>query len=180
MCISVPHNLLFSRSSSSLCLALPVLLSPQVRVSADHASSPVSRGLPLLTAPAGAYLPDHVSQRQPRHVSAPRRTRSLPAGGGPAAAATLPGAAARGAGPRALPAAAARQLPARQHGQPSLQPLPAGSGGRVRKHPGVPLLDGATKEKQSALAQVQTQWPRGATRLPTVPRLGLAQLPVRQ
>ncbi len=170
-----------SHSSSSLCcLSLPALLSAQVRVGADHSGSPVSRGLPLLTAPACAYVPDHVSQRQPRHVSAPRRRCSLPTGEGPASAAALPGAPARGAGPRALPAAAARQLPARQHRQPSLQPLQAGSGGRVRKHPGVPLLDGATKEKESALAQVQTQRPRGATWLPALPGLRLAQLPAGQ
>ncbi len=112
MCVSVPHNLLLSRSfslfSSLCCLSLPALLSAQVRVGADHSGSPVSRGLPLLTAPACAYVPDHVSQRQPRHVSAPRHRCSLPTGEGPASAAALPGAPARGAGPRALPAAAAR------------------------------------------------------------------------
>lgn len=129
----------------------------QVRVSPDHASTLVSSGLPLLTASTGAYLPDHVSQRQPCHVSAAIRPLPLPTRGGPAAASLLPAASARGPAPRALQAAdttaAAALLPAGQRRQLALQSVPAGPGRRrVREHAGVPALTGATKEKQWTLA----------------------------
>lgn len=171
---------LFSPSSPSLSPLFQVCVSP------DHASTLVSSGLPLLTASTGAYLPDHVSQRQPCHVSAASSPRPLPTRGGPAAASLLPAASARGPAPWALPAAdtttaAGMLLPAGQRRQPAHQYIPAGPGGRwVWEHAGVPALTGATKEKHRTLAQVQTEWARGTAGLPATPGLGLAQLPVGQ
>ncbi|KAJ8337445.1 hypothetical protein SKAU_G00364110 [Synaphobranchus kaupii] len=150
---------------------------------------PLARGLPLLTASTGAYVPDHVSQRQPRPVPPSRRCRPdvLP-GGRPAAAPPLPSAPAGHPAAGGLPptaAAAAPDVPKRQHGQPALQPLPASGRRGVRDHAGVRLLAGATKEKrarrrQQALAEVQTQRACFASWRGGRPELQLPELPVGQ
>lgn len=106
------------------------LYVPQICVSPDHTSPPFASGVPLFLALAGAYLPDHIPKCQPCHVPASCCPQPLPSGGQPASAAPLPGAAPRRPVPGALPAAAA-YLSKRQQGQPALQPLPAGRGGRL-------------------------------------------------
>lgn len=161
-------------SSSSLYL-------PQIRISPDNTSPPIPSGFPLLIAPAGAYLPDHVPQCQPRHVAPSCCSQSVPPGGWPASAAPLPGAPTRCSLPGALPAAASN-LSKWQQGKPSLQPLPAGWGWRLWDHPGVSVLSGATKEKwvqwnwKPALAEIQTEWPRGPTRIRGISGLWVSKL----
>lgn len=150
---------LFVHSSFSLlffALLYLTIYSPlsllQICVSPDDTSPPLASGFPLLIALAGAYLPDHIPQCQPCHVSPSCCPQPLPSGGWSASAAPLPGAPTRCPVPGALPAAAS-YLSKWQQGQPALQPLPAGWGRRLWDHPGVSLLSGATKEKR-----VQWNW----------------------
>lgn len=123
-----------------------LLYLQQIRVSPDDTSPPLASGFPLFIAPAGAYLPDHIPQCQPCHVSPSCCPQPLSFGGWPASATSLPGAATWCPVPGALPAAAS-YLSKWQQGQPAFQPLSAGWGWRLWDHPGVSLLSGATKEK---------------------------------
>lgn len=156
----------------------------QICLSPDDTSPPLASGFPLLIALAGAYLPDHLPQCQPRHVSPPCCPQPLPFGGRPASAAPLPGAPARRPVPGAL-SAATSHLSKWQQGKPALQPLPAGWGRRLWDHPGVSLLSGATKEKwvqwnwQPALAEIQTERPCGPTRIWGISGLWVSKLPNR-
>lgn len=164
-----------------MCPPPPVYV-PQICVSSDHTSPPFASGVPLFLALAGAYLPYHIPQCQPCHVPASCCPQPLPSGRQPASAAPLPGAAPRCPVPGALPAATA-YLSKWQQGQPALQPLPAGRGGRLWDHPRESVLSGATKEKRvqwerrPSLAEIQIEWPRGPAGIWGVPGLRVPELP---
>lgn len=151
---SYGHFLVGISGEHQHCTLTPDPLSlPQVRVSLDHARSPLARGLPLLAGHAGADFRDHVAQLCACRVAAARRAHQLPPGGAAAApaasSAARPGA---GVGARSGHAAQLRQLllpcggaraaaqrlrAGRQLGQPARQPLPHPGGRRVRDHAGV-------------------------------------------